>query len=88
MTLQANPAGELFVVATSPCVWSNGTPEPGAAALGQVDVADVALAASEPRPAVTRPEVSTPPPAARRAPAHDEDIEDFDQRDWTDESTY
>jgi hypothetical protein len=89
MAFTANSNGGIFLSAGSPCVWPNGTPEPSAAALGDVDAAEVAVAASESRPAVTEPEVSTPRPVARRrAPARDEDVEDFDRRDWTDESTY
>jgi hypothetical protein len=88
LAFTANSNGGIFLSAGSPCVWPNGTPEAGAAALGEVNAADVAVAASEPQPAVT-PEVRTPRPVARRrAPARDEDVEDFDQRDWTDESTY
>ena len=28
MRVKANDVGELFIIATSPCVWPNGTPEP------------------------------------------------------------
>ncbi|MFD2468246.1 hypothetical protein [Amycolatopsis silviterrae] len=28
MALQANSAGGLFLISTSPCVWPNGTPIP------------------------------------------------------------
>jgi hypothetical protein len=30
MTLKSNDLGELYIIATSPCVWPNGTPEPEA----------------------------------------------------------
>jgi hypothetical protein len=29
MRVQDNPRGELYLTVTSPCVWPNGTPEPG-----------------------------------------------------------
>ena len=89
MTLKANSSGGIFLLAGSPCVWPNGTPEPGAAALGDAGRSDSAAAPSEPPPAVTPPDAHEPRPVARRrAPARDEYVEDFDQTDWTDESTY
>ena len=46
MTLKANSKGGIFLLAGSPCVWPNGTPEPSAAALGDVDSSDIAAALS------------------------------------------
>jgi len=89
LAFTANFNGGIFLSAGSPCVWPNGTPEPSAAALGEADSSDTAAAPSEPQPAVAAPEASKPRPVARRQPpAQDEDVEDFDQRDWTDESAY
>jgi len=61
MTLKANAKGGIFLLAGSPCVWPNGTPEPSAAALGDTHTADVAATPNEPlRPTVTTSDVSKP----------------------------
>ncbi len=75
MTLKSNPSGGIFLLAGSPCVWPNGTPEPQAL--------DAAPEAEEPAAAAPaeQPQVRKP----RRAPVDDED---FDQTNWTEEGTY
>jgi hypothetical protein len=80
MTLKANFAGGIFLLAGSPCVWPNGTPEPQAAA--EQPVQEPAIAQAEPAalPATSKPAGARRP---RRAPA--EETEDFDQTDWTSE---
>lgn len=37
LALQANDQGHLYLMASSPCVWPNGTPDPDAAAAEDVD---------------------------------------------------
>ncbi|WP_410665441.1 hypothetical protein [Amycolatopsis sp. lyj-84] len=71
MSIKANSLGKLYLGATSPCVWPNGTPEPQALE---------APAAAPPEPE------SEPAPARkpRRAPVDDDD---FDRTDWTDGGT-
>jgi hypothetical protein len=81
MTLKANFAGGIFLLAGSPCVWPNGTPEPQAAA--DQPAHDPAVAQEQPG----APAVAPKPAQARRprrAPA--EETEDFDQTDWTSET--
>ncbi|GAA4530135.1 hypothetical protein [Amycolatopsis samaneae] len=75
MTLKANFKGEIYLLAGSPCVWPNGTPE--ATAAGQ-----------NPAEQVVAQQAPAPKSAPRRRPAADEYIEDFDQTDWTDEQHY
>lgn len=83
MTLKANSAGELFVIATSPCVWPDGTPTTVAA--GSADDNAAAPVAQAPASVnETKPAMSSRPRRAR-PPVDDED---FDQTDWTDEGLY
>jgi len=90
MTLKANPAGQIYLLAGSPCVWPNGTPETSAAAVGTTTATDEAVAArSDSTPTATPPEPSKPKPIVHRRPRPQvEDVEDFDQIDWTDENSY
>ncbi|MEU6644195.1 hypothetical protein ABZ863_16790 [Saccharomonospora sp. NPDC046836] len=84
MTLQANSKGELFLIAGSPCVWPNGTPEPEA--LGNTPDTGTAVAQDRPTPPTiqpTTPQTQQKKPRPRRAPVDDED---FDQTDWTDDN--
>ena len=70
MSLQANELGKLYLGATSPCVWPNGTPP-------------AAEPAEEPtEEAVAEPAPEEPAPRrARRAPVDDDD---FGQTSWAD----
>jgi len=81
MTAKSNIGGELYLIATSPCVWPDGTPEPQAAA----DQPAHEPAIAQDQPAVP---VVVPKPAQARRPqrAPAEETEDFDQTDWTSES--
>jgi hypothetical protein len=83
MTLKANPAGGIYLLAGSPCVWSNGTPDPQAAG-DQPATADV-VALDRPDTSAVTPTAPKPPARRpRRGPA--EETEDFDQTDWTSET--
>jgi hypothetical protein len=83
MAFKASPQGNLFLTASSPCVWPDGTPIPEAQAVESSPPDTTAQAA----PAAARP-VPQPvqkPPKPRRPPVDDED---FAQTDWTDDDTY
>jgi len=71
MSLQANELGKLYLGATSPCIWPNGTPDEAAAA--------------EPEPAAPAEAAPAPeedaPRRPRRAPVDDDD---FGQTSWAD----
>jgi hypothetical protein len=81
MTLKANSVGGIYLLAGSPCVWPNGTPEPQAAAEQPAHEPAVAQDQSAVAPVASK---SAQARRHRRAPA--EDAEDFDQTDWTSES--
>ncbi|WIY01051.1 hypothetical protein QRX60_44630 [Amycolatopsis mongoliensis] len=74
MSIEANDLGKVYIGATSPCVWPNGTPPAQAAAGSERDI-----------PAAVP---TTPPPAkstrAPRRPRPDVEEEDYDHIDWTD----
>ncbi|MBB5854671.1 hypothetical protein ACFQ05_15285 [Amycolatopsis umgeniensis] len=74
MALKANSLGGLYLIATSPCVWPDGTPAPEAAA----PEAPKPEILAQPEPPVQKPRRTRPPV----------DDEDFAQTDWTDEDTY
>lgn len=74
MSIEANDLGKLYIGATSPCVWPNGTPPAQAAAASEPEVAD-----AEPAP----PTAAKPARAPRR-PRPDVEEEDYDHIDWTD----
>ncbi|MFD8494222.1 hypothetical protein [Amycolatopsis sp. NPDC059657] len=87
MTLTAHPGAGIFLIAGSPCVWPNGTPEPQAQGGGSTGDA---VAEAKTTPPVMPPAAPTPKPAQARRPRRKpvDDDEDFDQTDWTDENTY
>jgi hypothetical protein len=85
MTLKANAKGGIFLLAGSPCVWPNGTPDPSASALGRDPAAGTAALAEDTPTDVTKPPDRPRPAPRRRASPPAEDTEDFDQIDWTDE---
>ncbi|MEU3623393.1 hypothetical protein [Amycolatopsis coloradensis] len=75
MAMQANDLGKLYLIASSPCVWPDGTPVPEAAAL---EAPAQEIVAQPVTPPVQKPRKTRPPV----------DDEDFAQTDWTDEDTY
>ncbi|AUI63174.1 hypothetical protein B1H26_14560 [Amycolatopsis sp. BJA-103] len=79
MAVEANPLGAMYITATSPCVWPDGTPIPEAAAHDTPEPEIVAQ---------TAPTVTTPPVQKPRKTRPPVDDEDFAQTDWTDEDTY
>ncbi|MEC3982317.1 hypothetical protein [Amycolatopsis sp. H20-H5] len=91
MTLKANPVGGIFLLAGSPCVWSNGTPEAVAAGEDASSSDGTAIASQVPAPAAVRPVAdatqSIKPRRPRPRPS-EEEAEGFDQIDWTDEGLY
>lgn len=78
MAMQANDLGKLYLVASSPCVWPDGTPMPEAKAQEIPVPETVAQPAVQPEPLVQKPRKPRPPV----------DDEDFAQTDWTDEDSY
>lgn len=72
MTLKANSEGGVFLLAGSPCVWPNGTPEPEALGTQKSDTGTPVVSAEAESARARKP---------RRAPVEDED---FDQIDWID----
>jgi hypothetical protein len=86
MSVEGNDLGKLYLGATSPCVWPNGTPDPQADGLEHAGT-DAAVAA----PAVEQPPVVDSPPQQVRKPRRSRpavDDEDFAETDWTDGSSY
>lgn len=84
MTFQASPQGNLFLIASSPCVWPGGVPGPKAIAPEQPEsTADQAAAAPQ-----AQPDPAAQPAPRPRRPRPSVDDEDFDQVDWTDNSRY
>lgn len=79
MSLQANDLGKIYLGATSPCVWPNGTPP--ADALGYPDEGSEQVSATP----ATELSPAPRPRKPRRPPVDDED---FAQTDWADEDTY
>jgi hypothetical protein len=87
MSLEANQLGKLYLGATSPCVWPNGTPPAQANEPidSEQDNRDATVALDHPLSSVPQKEsAKVRPRRPRRAPA--EETEDFDQTDWTSES--
>ncbi|WP_370947777.1 hypothetical protein AB5J62_09525 [Amycolatopsis sp. cg5] len=79
MSFESNDLGKLYVGATSPCVWPDGNPPPRAESVPESSLPPVA--APEPHPAKAEPaRRSRPKPV-------DEEVEDFDQIDWTEEGS-
>lgn len=86
MTFKASPdKAKLFLIATSPCVWPDGTPL-SAAEAGNQAPAETAFAEGSPQQWTPSQAPTQAPRRARRRPPVDD--EDFDQTDWTDENTY
>jgi hypothetical protein len=86
MSLEANKLGKLYLGATSPCVWPDGTPPAQAIESNHLGSGTETVGAQE-HPTPSAPPVESRivrPRRPRRAPA--EDAEDFDQTDWTSES--
>lgn len=81
MTLKANSAGGIFLLAGSPCVWPDGTP-PAQALETSKDPQDTSTLAS------TAAAQTEPPPQPRRPRRAPVDDEDFADTNWTDEDTY
>ncbi|SDY16209.1 hypothetical protein SAMN05421504_104713 [Amycolatopsis xylanica] len=80
MTFKASPGKKnLFLISTSPCVWPGGKPLPTAQGTGNAP-------GGQAQP-VPPPTTATPSPVRARRPRPkpvDEEVEDFDQIDWTD----
>ncbi len=77
MAMKANHLGKLYLIASSPCVWPDGTPVPEAAGR-EVPKPETPIAVAQPEPPIQKPRKTRPPV----------DDEDFAQTDWTDEDTY
>lgn len=86
LAIQANDKGHLYIMASSPCVWPNGTPEPEAAPARVVEEPPAAALAEEPATEHIRPQPRSeagptvregqPQPKLRRPRPQDDD-EDF-----------
>jgi hypothetical protein len=86
LAFTANDAGGIFLSAGSPCVWPNGTPEPTAAASHDSPAADEPVLAQDAPTSAIPARLQQAAPRRVRPPS--EDVEDFDQTDWTDENLY
>jgi hypothetical protein len=85
MSVQGNDLGKLYLGATSPCVWPNGTPEPEA--LG-ADQPDSSMTAAEGDQATAVADAEPAPPRKARRPRAAVDDEDLSETSWMDKGPY
>jgi hypothetical protein len=88
MSLEANDLGKLYLGATSPCVWPDGTP-PGAPARAHRPPSGSVPARDDPAPppSAERERGQAAKPRRTPRPSVEED-EDFSHIDWTDDTRY